>query len=77
MSAELEQLPGNRYEFSQPIQLRFNELISGVRSDVAVKLYGDDNAVLAATAQRRLPRCCNACPAPPRSRWSRPRGCRC
>lgn len=52
MSAELEQLPGNRYEFSQPIQLRFNELISGVRSDVAVKLYGDDNAVLAATAQR-------------------------
>ncbi|WP_454766355.1 CusA/CzcA family heavy metal efflux RND transporter [Cupriavidus campinensis] len=52
MAAELEQLPGNRYEFSQPIQLRFNELISGVRSDVAVKLYGDDNAVLEATAQR-------------------------
>ena len=44
--AEMEwvvnQIPGNRYEFIQPIQMRFNELISGVRSDVAVKLYGDD-----------------------------------
>jgi cobalt-zinc-cadmium resistance protein CzcA len=38
----LEQLPGNAYEMSQPIQLRFNELISGVRSDFAVKIYGDD-----------------------------------
>ena len=38
----LEKLPGNAYEMSQPIQLRFNELISGVRSDFAVKLYGDD-----------------------------------
>src|SRR5450830_771110 len=45
-------LPGNAYEFSQPIQLRFNELISGVRSDVAVKLFGDDDAVLNATATR-------------------------
>lgn len=52
MAAELEKLPGNRYEFSQPIQLRFNELLSGVRSDVAVKLHGDDNAVLESTAQR-------------------------
>ncbi len=52
MQAELETIPGNRYEFSQPIQLRFNELISGVRSDVAVKLFGDDNAVLDATAQK-------------------------
>lgn len=45
-------LPGNTYEFSQPIQLRFNELISGVRSDVAVKLFGDDMEVLTATATR-------------------------
>jgi cobalt-zinc-cadmium resistance protein CzcA len=52
MQAELETIPGNRYEFSQPIQLRFNELISGVRSDVAVKLFGDDNEVLEATAQK-------------------------
>ena len=35
-------IPGNNYDFSQPIQLRFNELISGVRSDVAVKIFGDD-----------------------------------
>lgn len=42
----LAELPGNAYEFSQPIQLRFNELISGVRSDVAVKIFGDDMTVL-------------------------------
>jgi cobalt-zinc-cadmium resistance protein CzcA len=46
------QLPGNNYEFSQPIQLRFNELISGVRSDVAVKLFGDDMEVLNDTAAK-------------------------
>jgi len=46
----LEQLPGNSYEFSQPIQLRVNELISGVRSDVAVKVFGDDLDVLNAKA---------------------------
>jgi len=49
--AELESLvariPGNNYEFTQPIQMRFNELISGVRSDVAVKIHGDDLAQLA------------------------------
>ena len=43
-------LPGNNYEFTQPIQMRFNELISGVRSDVAVKVFGDDMAVMEATA---------------------------
>lgn len=47
---EADQVPGNNYEFSQPIQLRFNELISGVRSDVAVKVFGDDNDVLNRTA---------------------------
>ena len=45
-------LPGNSYEFSQPIQLRFNELISGVRSDVAVKIFGDDMDVLNDTANK-------------------------
>lgn len=45
-------LPGNNYEFSQPIQLRFNELISGVRSDVAVKVFGDDMNVMNDTAAR-------------------------
>jgi cobalt-zinc-cadmium resistance protein CzcA len=48
----VSKLPGSNYEFSQPIQLRFNELISGVRSDVAVKLFGDDMDVLNDTAAR-------------------------
>lgn len=39
---KLAQVPGNAYEISQPIQLRFNELISGVRSDLGIKIYGDD-----------------------------------
>jgi cobalt-zinc-cadmium resistance protein CzcA len=39
---KLETLPGNAFEISQPIQLRFNELISGVRSDLGIKVYGDD-----------------------------------
>ncbi|MES0875347.1 efflux RND transporter permease subunit [Sinimarinibacterium thermocellulolyticum] len=42
LEEKLEQVPGNAYEISQPIQLRFNELISGVRSDLGIKLYGDD-----------------------------------
>ena len=45
------EIPGNNYEFTQPIQMRFNELISGVRSDVAVKVYGDDMDVLLRTAE--------------------------
>ncbi|ANE57962.1 MULTISPECIES: CusA/CzcA family heavy metal efflux RND transporter [Methylomonas] len=50
IQAAANKLPGNLYEFSQPIQLRFNELISGVRSDVAVKVFGDDMDVLNDTA---------------------------
>jgi heavy metal efflux system protein len=46
LEATLRQVPGNNYEFTQPIQMRFNELISGVRSDVGVKIFGDDLAVL-------------------------------
>jgi heavy metal efflux system protein len=46
------EIPGNNYEFTQPIQMRFNELISGVRSDVAVKVYGDDLEVLARLGER-------------------------
>jgi len=49
---EAGKMPGNSYEFSQPIQLRFNELISGVRSDVAVKVFGDDMEVLNDTAAK-------------------------
>ncbi len=51
VQAEVAKIPGNNYEFSQPIQLRFNELVSGVRADVAVKVFGDDMAVLDATAR--------------------------
>lgn len=44
--AEMEEavikIPGQNYEYTQPIQMRFNELISGVRSDVAIKVFGDD-----------------------------------
>ncbi len=50
LQAAVGELPGNNYEFSQPIQLRFNELISGVRSDVAVKVFGDDMGLLKETA---------------------------
>ena len=50
MQEAAEAVPGNNYEFTQPIQMRFNELISGVRSDVAVKVFGDDMAVLEQTA---------------------------
>lgn len=50
MDAVLSQIPGNNYEYTQPIQMRFNELISGVRSDVAVKVYGDEFDVMNDTA---------------------------
>ncbi|MDD1006757.1 CusA/CzcA family heavy metal efflux RND transporter [Pseudomonas shahriarae] len=52
LQASAATLPGSNYELSQPIQLRFNELISGVRSDVAVKVFGDDMDVLNATAAK-------------------------
>ncbi|WP_018988618.1 efflux RND transporter permease subunit [Aromatoleum toluclasticum] len=52
MQTAVQQVPGNNYEFTQPIQMRFNELISGVRSDVAVKVFGDDMDVMTETAER-------------------------
>ena len=42
LEKKLAEVPGNKYEIIQPIEMRFNELISGVRSDVAVKVFGDD-----------------------------------
>ncbi|MBN8543655.1 MAG: CusA/CzcA family heavy metal efflux RND transporter [Alphaproteobacteria bacterium] len=50
LEKSVAKVPANNYEFTQPIQMRFNELISGVRSDVAVKLYGDDFDALSSTA---------------------------
>ncbi len=52
MMTVLATLSGNNSEFSQPIELRFNELISGVRSDVGVKLFGDDLDILNGEASK-------------------------
>jgi cobalt-zinc-cadmium resistance protein CzcA len=52
MEQAVRQIPGNNYEFTQPIQMRFNELLSGVRADVAVKVFGDDMDTLLATAEQ-------------------------
>ncbi|WP_394652011.1 efflux RND transporter permease subunit [uncultured Sphingomonas sp.] len=51
LEKRLSTLPGNNYEITQPIQMRFNELIAGVRGDVAVKVFGDDFAQMNATAE--------------------------
>lgn len=52
LEEHLKKIPGNNYEFTQPIQMRFNELIAGVRTDVAVKIFGDDTEVLLQTGER-------------------------
>jgi cobalt-zinc-cadmium resistance protein CzcA len=52
ISKAVGQLPGNNYEYTQPIQMRFNELIAGVRSDVAVKVFGDNFEQLGETANK-------------------------
>jgi heavy metal efflux system protein len=51
MKAELEDMPGMRMSFLQPIEMRVNEMIAGVRSDVGIKVFGDDLDVLKATAR--------------------------
>jgi len=51
MEAVVRKLPGQNYEFSQPIELRMNELISGVRSDLAVKIYGEDLRLMTGYAE--------------------------
>ena len=50
MEDAVTQLPGNKYEFTQPIEMRFNELISGVRADIGIKVFGDDLDQLLASA---------------------------
>jgi cobalt-zinc-cadmium resistance protein CzcA len=52
VEAAANELPGSNYEFTQPIQMRMNELISGVRADVAIKLYGDDLDTLVEVGRR-------------------------
>ena len=46
LRAKVADVPGNNYEFTQPIEMRFNELIAGVRADVALRIYGDDLNIL-------------------------------
>ena len=52
IEAAVEQWPGNQYEFTQPIQMRFNELIAGVRGDLAVKIFGEEFEPLLETANK-------------------------
>ena len=59
------ELPGNNYEFTQPIQMRFNELIAGVRGDVAVKVFGDDFEPMLRGGQPDRRASCAASRAPP------------
>ncbi len=61
MERRLSVLPGNAYEFTQPIQMRFNELIAGVRSDLAIKVFGDDLDTML-TAANRIARIVRAVP---------------
>ncbi|NVO58762.1 efflux RND transporter permease subunit, partial [Rhodobacteraceae bacterium B1Z28] len=50
MKKAVEMVPGVNYEFTQPIEMRFNELLEGVREDIAIKLYGEDINVLSQKA---------------------------
>ena len=52
IEAAVTELPGNNYEFTQPIQMRMNELISGVRAEVAIKVFGDDLDTLVEVGER-------------------------
>ena len=54
LEKDLSVLPGNNYEFTQPIQMRFNELISGVRTDLGIKLFGDNLDTLVSSASEIL-----------------------
>ncbi len=54
LEAAARTLPGNNYEFTQPIQMRFNELIAGVRADLGIKVFGDDLNQLLASANEIL-----------------------
>lgn len=52
ISAAVRKLPGNAYEFTQPIQLRFNELLAGVKGDIAVKVFGEDFDIMLKAANQ-------------------------
>ena len=71
MAKVLNRIPGLAFGFSQPIELRVNELIAGVRSDLAIKIFGDDLDIAAAEGRRGGGRRVAGSPAPPASRRSR------
>ena len=71
------QLPGNDYEFTQPIQMRFNELLAGVRGDIAVKVFGDEFEPMLRAANQVAGILRGVRRAPPMSRSSRSAACRC
>lgn len=48
----IETIPGNKYEFTQPMQMRFNELVAGVRSDIGIKVFGDNMDILLKTGNK-------------------------
>ncbi len=52
IEAAVQTVPGSNYEFTQPIQMRFNELLAGVRGDLAIKVFGDEFDALLPTAER-------------------------
>lgn len=52
MDQAVRKIPGNNFEFTQPIEMRFNELISGVRADVGIKVFGDDLDVMLTLAEQ-------------------------
>lgn len=52
IQSAVQKIPGNNYEFTQPIQMRFNELLAGVRGDLAVKVFGDDLEIMLAAANK-------------------------
>ena len=54
MKEAVEMVPGVNYEFTQPIEMRFNELLEGVREDIAIKLYGEDIDILSQKAKKYL-----------------------
>jgi heavy metal efflux system protein len=54
MEKSLKEIPGSNYEFTQPIEMRFNELISGIRSDLGIKVIGDDLNQLVKSANEVL-----------------------
>ena len=77
METVVTQLPGQIYEITQPIQMRFNELISGVRSDLGILVFGEDMDTLADTAAAQCSKSWKLSPAQPMPVSSKQKACQC